>query len=38
MHFYTLHKILNILNNKLEPHRLSIPEIIHSEKRSYLNA
>ena len=29
--------LLNILNKKLEPHCLSIFEIIHSEKYGYLN-
>ena len=36
--FWNLNKILNFLKKKHETRSLSISEIIHSEKRGYLNA
>ena len=38
MHFLNLHKILNIFLKKVEPNSLSILEVIHCEKRGWLNA
>ena len=38
LHFQNLCKVLNNFLKKLEPHSSIIFEIIHSEKRGFLNA
>ena len=38
LHFQNLCKVLNNFFKKLEPHSSIIFEIIHSEKRGFLNA